>query len=73
MESRLSEKSTEEIYEIVRKHLFNNMEDFIEGVSTDLNIPKELVSIEHVNNTANVLIKLGDVACTIDTKVLVTQ
>lgn len=71
MESRLSERSTGEIYEIVRKHLFNNMNDFIEGVSNDLNIPKELVSIEHVNNTAHVLIKLGDVVCTIDTKVVV--
>ena len=73
MESSLSKRSNEEIYEVVRKHIFKHSEDFINNVSEELNIPKELITIEHVNNTANVLIKLGDVVCKIDTKVLVTE
>ena len=71
MESNLSNKSKEEIYEVVRKYIFKQSEDFINGVSQELNIPKELVKIEWINNTADIVIHIGDVVCTIDTKVLV--
>ena len=73
MESKLSTMSKEEIFSVVRKHIFKNLDEFINSVSMELEIPKNLITIEHINNTADVHVKLGDVVCTIDTKVMVTE